>query len=114
MTRESQTLPRFALATVAALAAALAMTTATAGAAPNARSAIHVKLTAANAGSVTVLTTGRRLKTVMACDLKAHVCVQARRTARHRWAAVLPLASRDNPVGVIAKSGGDYLFASAR
>src|SRR5215212_4273863 len=112
MTLTSATPTRLALATMAALALALAMTTVTAGAATSAKpviSSVHVKAVASDARSVTVRVGGSHLRVVMAC-----VCVRAQRTARGRWSAELPLASGNNPVGVIARSGNDYLFARAR
>ena len=117
MTLTSATPTRLALATMAALALALAMTTVTAGAATSAKpviSSVHVKAVASDARSVTVRVGGSHLRVVMACDLKASVCVRAQRTSRGRWSAELPLASGNNPVGVIARSGNDYLFARAR
>jgi hypothetical protein len=111
---QSPTLIRLALLTTVALALTLAMTRATAGAATPAKPTIrsvHVKATAAGERSVTVLTTGRRFQVVEVCDLKATVCAQAQRTSRGRWIAVLPSTSRNNPIGVIARSGGDYVFA---
>src|SRR3954471_5429986 len=110
----SSMLVRLALLTAAALALTLAMTRATAGAATGAKPAIRsveVKASAAGAQSVTVLTAGRRFQVVEVCDLKATVCAKAQRTARGRWIAVLPSASRNNPIGVIARSGGDYVVA---
>jgi hypothetical protein len=117
MQLESSTLTRLALATMAALALTLALTRATAGAAPDAKPVIRsvqVNRTTADPGNLAVLIGGRHLRIVMACDLKANVCVRAQRTTRHRWSAVLPSTSRNNPVGVIARSGSDYLFARAR
>jgi hypothetical protein len=113
MRLQSSTLIRLLL-TAAALALTLTMTRASAGAATAAKPAIRSvqeKTTAAGERSVTVLTTGRRFQVVMVCDLKATVCVRAQRTAGGRWIVVLPSASRNNPIGVIARSGGDYVFA---
>jgi hypothetical protein len=117
MKSESSALIRLALATMAALALTLAMTTATAGATPDTKPVIRsvqLKPPATDPRSVTVMVDGRRLQIVMACDLDANVCVRAHRTAPHRWSAVLPVASGSNAIGVIARSGGDYLFANAR
>ena len=114
MRLESSTLIRLALATAAALALTLGMTRATANAAASGKPAIRsvqTKTTTAGEQSVTVVTRGRPFQVVMVCDLKATVCAQAQRIAPRRWTATLPAASRNNSIGVIARSGSDYVFS---
>jgi hypothetical protein len=102
---------RLALATMAALALAVTMSAATAQASakPLVRS-VKLKPTPSGQRSVTVVTRGRRFQVVMVCDLKATVCVQAKSVSRHRWSALLPAGDGSGRIGVIARSGGDYVF----
>ena len=77
-------------------------------------SAVHVKAAAPAQRAVVISSVGRPFQHVAVCDLQATACVSAHRVGRHRWRAILPAQDLSAPyrIGVVARSGDDYVIKS--